>query len=234
MSGMPTWLWGFVAGMATVVALATAWLTWAANASLARGDAKHQRRWTWGVVLGVPLLVVVLYAQLGHPVAANPALHRHANDSAETMVSKLASRLQADPDQPQGWLMLGRSYQVLGRYGEAAQAYERAELLALQDVDVLTDWVESRMQAANGHFDPRSLHLLARAQALQPEHEAVLLLSGLAALDQGDRRTARAQLEKLLAVQPEGSPDHQAVAQALAQLAQGQDPRRPPLAPSQP
>lgn len=234
MTGMPSWLWGFVAGMATIVALATGWLAWAASASPVVDAAQRSPRWTWGLVVGVPLLVVVLYAQLGHPVAANPALRQHAGDSAETMVSKLASRLQADPDQPEGWLMLGRSYQVLGRYDEAAQAYQRAEPLALQDVDVLTDWIESRMQAARGRFDERSLQLLAQAQAMQPQHEAVLLLSGLAALDQGDRRTARTQLEKLLTLQPEGSPDRQAVEQALAQLAQGLDPRRQPPPASKP
>ncbi len=229
---MPTWLIQFVAAMALLVALATAWLGWAASATpAAAGDSDlPARRWVWALVLVVPLLVVIVYARLGHPVAANPAYHLH-QQSPLTMVDKLAQRLREHPDQPEGWLMLGRSYQVLGRYADAAMAYEQAEPLAQQDVDTLTDWIESRMQAAQGHFDVRSLELLRKAQALEPEHHAVLLLGGLAALDRGDPPAAKRLLKRLQTLTPEGSPDRAALDRALEELAQGRDPRLKPSAP---
>lgn len=229
---MPTWLIQFVAAMALMVVLATAWLGWAASAAPADDDGADisGRRWAWSMVLIVPLLVVIVYARLGHPVAANPVHQRH-EQSPQTMVDKLAQRLRENPDQPEGWLMLGRSYQVLGRYAEAAMAYEQGGKLALQDVDVLTDWIESRMQAAQGHFDQRSLDLLRKAQALEPEHHAVLLLGGLAALDHGDQPAAKRLLKRLRSLTPEDTPDREALDLALEELAQGRDPRLKPSSP---
>ncbi len=229
---MPTWLIQFAAAMALLVALATAWLGWAASAAPAvtAGDGVPGRRWAWSLVLLVPLLAVLVYVRLGHPVAANPIHQRH-EQSPLTMVDKLAQRLRENPDQPEGWLMLGRSYQVLGRYADAALAYEQGERLALQDADTLTDWIESRMQAAQGHFDSRSLELLRQAQAREPEHHAVLLLGALAALDRGDQAAAQRQLKRLQALTPEGTPDREALDRALSELAQGRDPRLKPSAP---
>lgn len=231
---MPTWLIQFVAALALLVMVATAWLAWVASAipdAASDTDDTHGRRWVWVLVLLVPLLVVIVYARLGHPVAANPAHHRH-EQSPLTMVDKLAQRLRENPDQPEGWLMLGRSYQVLGRYADAAMAYEQGEQLALQDVDILTDWIESRMQAAQGHFDQRSLDLLLKAQSLEPKHQSVLLLGGLAALDRGDQPAAKRLLKRLQALTPEGTPDREALDRAIEELAQGRDPRlKPPIAP---
>ena len=38
-----------------------------------------------------------------------------------TMLGKLLARLKENPDNPQGWVMLARSYRVLGRFAEAAR-----------------------------------------------------------------------------------------------------------------
>ena len=81
------------------------------------------------------------------------------------------------------------------------------------------------MQAAQGHFDQRSLDLLSKAKALEPEHHAVLLLGGLAALDRGDQPAARRLLKRQQALTPEGTPDREALDRALEELAQGRDPR---------
>jgi len=44
----------------------------------------------------------------------------------ESMVSRLADRLEENPGDAEGWLRLGRAYRVLGRPGEARQAFENA------------------------------------------------------------------------------------------------------------
>ena len=43
------------------------------------------------------------------------------------MVARLAERLEAQPDDADGWLRLARSYDVLGEPGKAADARTRAE-----------------------------------------------------------------------------------------------------------
>lgn len=51
-------------------------------------------------------------------------------DMIRTMVERLAAQLEAKPDDPDGWLMLARSYQVLGDPEQARHAFDRAAQLA--------------------------------------------------------------------------------------------------------
>ncbi|MDT7838706.1 tetratricopeptide repeat protein [Aquabacterium sp. OR-4] len=210
-------------------ATASAEPTAAPAAALALPRAPRARRlWFWGVAAGLPLAVAALYAGQGELRALDPAQHRAAPDAA-SMVLRLERRLAAAAGQarPEEWAMLARSYRVLDRQAEAAQAYERAAALAQGDADLLIDWIEARLMAAGRRFDARALQLLAQAQGLAPQHPGVLLLDGLAALQQADRPRAQARLQAWLATQPDDTADRAVVVQALADLAAGRDPRRP-------
>ncbi len=69
------------------------------------------------------------------PTAADVAAARDMSgqDRAafiESMVQRLADRLKDQPDDPAGWLRLGRAYGVLGRADDSAAALSKAEELA--------------------------------------------------------------------------------------------------------
>lgn len=169
---------------------------------------------------------MALYATLGNPRGLNPRdRHPVPAEAAETMVGKLAERLKEQPDNPAGWLMLARSYKVLQRYAESADAFEHAKDLAWNDVEAMSEWIEARILSQGQRFDRRSQELLARAMSLDSEAPGVLMLRALAALDRGDTAAAQKVMTQLRDVYPEGSPDRQALDAALAQLAQGRDPR---------
>lgn len=223
------WLWPFVGLAMALVAAFTASLVWALGPprGAAPGSAAPRGGAVWAVTLAAPLLAMALYAALGHPRAINPAARAQAPaESAETLVDKLAERLRTQqPDNLPGWAMLGRTYKVLGRHAEADAAFAHAEALALQDADLLADWVEARVNAQDQGFDTRSRQLLARAMALAPEHPGVLMLRALAALDDGNAAAATRLLTQLRASYAEDSPDHQVLGWALAELAAGRDPR---------
>ncbi|MEQ9640271.1 MAG: tetratricopeptide repeat protein [Alphaproteobacteria bacterium] len=51
-------------------------------------------------------------------------------------VEALRERLVADPDDGEGWKMLGRSMMSLGRFGDAVTAYSRAAQLLPSDPEV--------------------------------------------------------------------------------------------------
>jgi len=53
------------------------------------------------------------------------------------MVMRLRAKLEANPDNLQGWLMLGRSYSNLGRYADAVYAYQKALSLKPSDVEIM-------------------------------------------------------------------------------------------------
>ena len=103
--------------------------------------ALMRRRWVAGAAaIVLPLAAVGLYLQVGDPLAAaalSGAQHPDADGvEIEAMVGRLAARLQAQPDDLAGWVMLARSYEVLGRLDDAVLAWERALALAPDDPDL--------------------------------------------------------------------------------------------------
>ena len=101
-------------------------------------------------VLLVPLIALGLYSGIGSPdtVTAETAhsysskysddvqLTRNAGrplGSVASLVDGLARRLQREPDDAGGWLLLARSYQHLGSHRDASIAYDRARALGKTD-----------------------------------------------------------------------------------------------------
>ena len=54
----------------------------------------------------------------------------------QSMVDRLAAKMEQNPEDLEGWLKLGRSYRVLGEYDKAVRAYEKALALAPNDPKV--------------------------------------------------------------------------------------------------
>ncbi|GAA0586505.1 c-type cytochrome biogenesis protein CcmI [Caenispirillum bisanense] len=86
-------------------------------------------------VVLVPVGGIVMYLGLGtpglpdQPYSARQEVEQHRMAQQEEMVQlaqQLAARLEADPDNPEGWAMLGRSWSALGRYADAVKAFEQA------------------------------------------------------------------------------------------------------------
>lgn len=61
--------------------------------------------------------------QLAEAASLRPA---EQQQMAESMVARLAARLESEPDDVEGWIMLMRSYQTLGRTAEARAALASA------------------------------------------------------------------------------------------------------------
>ncbi len=134
------------------------------------------------LVLCVPAAAVGLYRQLGTgaapaPVAAAPTATGKPHPM-EALVAKLAARLQEQPDNLEGWVMLGRSYAVLKRYPDAARAYARAHELAGDQPELLVDWADVLIMASNGVFTDQAGELLKKALEKNPDDVKGLWLMG--------------------------------------------------------
>jgi cytochrome c-type biogenesis protein CcmH len=220
-SAAMAWLWPFALAALALAGLLGASLAWAAKPPGA-GLPRWARLGLW---LGVPLAALGLYAWLGQPRALNPAARISPAAQMHERIARLSERLARQPDDAQGWLMLARSLKVTGQYTEADAAYARAGERVRQDANLLADWVEARILAADQHFDTTSLGLLTQAIALAPQHPKVLLLHGLASLDLDDPATARQVFLALRAQHPPGSADFLAMDSAIRRIDQGEDPR---------
>ena len=124
----------------------------------------------------------------------------------ETMVAQLARRLERNPDNLDGWLMLGRSYLALQEYPLAYRAYERADRLSGgRNAEALIG--ESQALAMNDPAeldarDGRAARLIERALVVAPDSPKALFFGAAVAARRGDLRLARQRFEKVLASNP--------------------------------
>lgn len=171
------------------------------------------------IALGVALIAgaVVLYAMLGDgkffglgadKQAQAPADGSHAltPQQIQAMVERLSERLQSNPNDGQGWLMLARSYGVLGRYHESAAAYGRAIGLLPPDAQNLADFADTVAMTQGRKLQGDPERLVRMALEIDPRHVKALALSGTIAFERQDYRTAINEWQKILAVVPPDSP----------------------------
>ena len=88
----------------------------------------------------------------GVPVAPSEeeagAGHGGAAEQIAAMVAKLEQRMKDQPDDAEGWSMLGRSYSAMGRYPEAVTAFKRVAALKPKDAQALADQADAVAMAA--------------------------------------------------------------------------------------
>ncbi len=185
----------------------------------------------------IPVAAVLLYGQLGNPRAAasvnagQPA-EPHAADTGNDMtlaINALAQRLRTAPDDADGWYMLARSYETLGRYTDAVAAYQQVLRLVPGQPAVLADLADALLSASQGNPDEASVAAVAQALAAQPDQPKALALAGMMALRRGDAAEALAHWERLQALLP---PDSEAARQIQSNIAQARSMAATPAATS--
>jgi cytochrome c-type biogenesis protein CcmH len=126
-----------------------------------------------------------------------------AADSPQRMVANLARKLERNPEDLNGWLMLGRSYTVLEQFPLAARAYQRADRLASgRNAEALTGLAESLALQDETELDGRAGRLFEQALEIDPTSGKALFFTGAAAMRRGDLPVARERFSRLLDLQP--------------------------------
>ncbi len=119
------------------------------------------------------------------------------------MVSRLETKLEANPNDLQGWLMLGRSYLTLERFDDAIAAYDHAVRLGDgKDAESLLGMGEAMSMRAGGRIIPPAAQMFESALKLAPQNPRALLYGGFAAASRGDSEQARSRWEALKALNP--------------------------------
>ena len=120
-------------------------------------------------------------AEMSPAAAAAPAQVPEVGVSVE----ELAARLREQPDNLDGWLLLGRSYITLGRHSEAVRAYRQAVGLAPGDASVQSRLGESMVMATEGFVTPAAREIFEAALGIEPRDLAALYYLALAAAQAG-------------------------------------------------
>ena len=147
--------------------------------------------WRTAVVIALvfPISALGLYIWLGAPEAISPmppasALAEAATEQAaapnlDQIVENLASKLQADPNNLEGWVLLGRTHRSMGNLDAALSAFDRALKLNADDELILAR-AEVLAAKNQGRFDGEPWRVIREVLQRDPQNYAALLLAGSA------------------------------------------------------
>jgi len=124
-------------------------------------------------------------------------------DSPAAMAARLATRLAKEPNDLQGWMLLGRTYMSIEQYPLAVRAFQRADRLANgQNADAIIGVAESLLAQDFEQIRGAAGQLFDRALVLEPDNAKALLYSAFAALSRGEQATASGRFRHLLTLNP--------------------------------
>lgn len=180
--------------------------------TVASGSISRRSR-IWAVSLVAVFTVLIssgLYLKLGTPEvmqladegkmdvhASKPAAAGGAPANMEQSIAKLKARLFDNPDDLEGWFLLGRSYMSMGRYQESADAMGKVYAKVQNHAGVILGYADALAMANGGKLAGKPFELVQQALALEPNNATGLWLSGLAYEEQGQFTQALASFKKL-------------------------------------
>jgi cytochrome c-type biogenesis protein CcmH len=156
----------------------------------------------WAALVAAGVLVIgsaVLYVRLTN-WSWNP---KAAEDTPQTMVARLARRLEQNPNNLEGWLMLGRSYTQLQEFQLATRAFQRADRLAGgKSAEALIGEAEALARNDETELDGRAAKLIEQALAVDPNSGKALFFGAAVAMRKGELPLAKERFTRLLALDP--------------------------------
>jgi cytochrome c-type biogenesis protein CcmH len=166
----------------------------------------------FALAVALGLGAVGLYASLNNfpwdnPTTAEALPPGHgsmgAGGSMDDVTATLEARLQQNPNDFEGWRMLGRTYLVTGNAAKAAAAYERANSLTAQkDMALLVDLAEALVLTDDPTVQPRARTIIDEALVADANNQKALWYQGVMAMRSGDNETAKRNFTRLLDSNP--------------------------------
>ncbi|ALQ52025.1 c-type cytochrome biogenesis protein CcmI [Nitrosomonas ureae] len=129
----------------------------------------------------------------------------------------LIARLSNNPEDIEGWIMLGRTYTAMERYTEASNTYAKLVELIPNNPQILSDYARVLGLKNQGTLAGKPTELLYEALRIDPEYPPALALAGHAEFEQEKYNEASAHWEKLLATIPSDSPLAKSVKDSIAE-----------------
>ena len=133
--------------------------------------------------LTLPVASLSMYLWVGEPQAlqamATVPPEKAMQAELSGMAQTLAKKLEANPDNQEGWVMLGRSYRTLEKYDNAVSAYDRSLKLSPDD-GVKLERAEVLALKAQGNFDGEPWNVIREILKKDPQQKGALLLAGSA------------------------------------------------------
>lgn len=156
-------------------------------------------------LVGVAIVFIVVLSAGLYNYQGSPALPSGGGASQEmdAAVTALAQRLESNPNDVNGWKMLGRSYMTMGNYSGAVQAFQKAvDLESAGDAQSLVSLGEARLAASGAGVAGEVAALFESALAIDPNNPQGLFYGGIGAFNRNDVELAADRWEQLLELNP--------------------------------
>ena len=180
------------------------------------------------LALAVCIVAGGLYTMVGTPGmpdmpfadrAAERSLASHQMPlDLDKAVAGLEAKLAANPDDADGWLLLGRTEAARNHWQKSADAMRHAMILTKNRPDIAAAYGEILLMASGGIVTPTARDVFASVLAREPDNAQALWYLGLAAAQAKNFDEARNDWQHLLKVLPADSDEHKLVSDALAAL----------------
>jgi len=170
------------------------------------------------VALGVVVLCVVAAGLAGvdllwrNPASLSPEAASsaqgdnspHGLDPAKVraMAAQLEEKLKTNPNDGAGWAMLARSYNAIGEYEQAVNAYKKAAAIITDDPQLLVDYADALAVSQGRKLEGEPMKLVERALELDPDNVKGLALKATELFDRKDYSGAIALWERCITVMP--------------------------------
>jgi len=183
-------------------------------------DPGQQGRWVvWLLAVAIPILSFALYFQFGeYGGIKNPALAQVPVDtqaqnqltdlSVEEIEELIKQRLRNNPEDAEGWFVLGKTYMARQIFDKAITAYQRTYDLVGEEPGVMFSLADALAMQNDGAMQGEPEQLVRRGLEISPQDPTGLWLAGLAAEQRQDYKGAHAlwsQLMPLIQNDPESS-----------------------------
>ena len=151
------------------------------------------------LAVAIPVSAVALYFYLGTPNAVEMAkvppkpevpMTADGKPDVEKLVANLHAKMKLNPENAQGWYMLGRSYMLMQRYDGAIEAYENLYRLQPEEADVMVMLADALSMKQQGKMTGRPEALINSALEKVPNNTTALWLSGMALEQKGSLHEA--------------------------------------------
>jgi cytochrome c-type biogenesis protein CcmH len=137
------------------------------------------------------------YAQGLAPPSANDGQDKQGLPDVETMIERLAARLETAPADVEGWRMLGWSYANVQQPAKAADAYARAVKLQPRSAELRLAYAEALVATASGTVTADAVVQLERTLTLEPGHAEARYFLTLAKAQSGKKQDALSEWRSL-------------------------------------
>ncbi len=182
---------------------------------------KTGKKWpTIWIATGLPLCAILLYLLVGSPLAlylpeANQGQPQLTQKDIEGMVERLADKLKKEPNNAEGWQMLGRSYAALQKMPEALAAYKKALELSPNNAQLMVDYADL-LAFQNKSIRGEPMRLIQQALKIEPNNLKGLALGGTAYFELGDFKKAEEYWTKAKNLVPADSEFARGMAENIA------------------